>query len=150
MQTGISLVSIEQARLNLDTEMAAFGWDFYKCRMNARKVWDELLGLIEIEGGTYEQRIKFYTNLYRSYCARTILSDVNGKYIDMHEKVRTLEDPDSPVYGCDAFWNTFWNLNQLWTLVTPEIANKWVLSLLEIYDKAWNTRALWSPHMRLR
>ena len=73
--------------------------------------------------------------MYRSYCARTIWSDVNGKYVDMYEKVRQLEDPASPVYGCDAFWNTFWNLNQLWTLVTPDITNKWVKSLLEIDDR---------------
>ena len=38
------------------------------------------------------------------------------------------------MYGCDAFWNTFWNLNQLWTLVNPDIANKWVKSLLQMYD----------------
>ncbi|MHC4111372.1 MAG: GH92 family glycosyl hydrolase [Planctomycetota bacterium] len=135
LKTGISLVSIDQARLNLKTEMSEFGWDFEAVRNNARKTWNELLSKIKIEGGTFEQKNKFYTNLYRSYCARTILSDVNGKYVDMYEKVQQLEDPASPVYGCDAFWNTFWNLNQLWTLVTPDIANKWVLSLLEIYDR---------------
>jgi len=135
LKTGISLVSIEQARLNLETEMSKFGWDFEAVRNNARKTWNDLLSKIEIEGGTFEQKNKFYSNLYRSYCARTILSDVNGKYVDMYEKVQQLEDPDSPVYGCDAFWNTFWNLNQLWTLVTPDIANKWVKSLLEIYDR---------------
>jgi len=135
LKTGISLVSIEQARLNLKAETAHFGWDFYAARVNARRTWNKLLGKIEVEGGSHEQKIKFYTNLYRSYCARTILSDINGKYVDMYEKVRQLKDPASPVYGCDAFWNTFWNLNQLWTLVTPDIANKWVLSLLEIYDR---------------
>ncbi len=135
IQTGISLVSIEQARLNLETEMSGFGWDFDAVRDYARNTWNELLGKIEIQGGTKTDRIKFYTNLYRSYCARTIWSDVNGKYVDMHERIRQLKDPDSPVYGCDAFWNTFWNLNQLWALMTPEIANKWVKSLLEIYDR---------------
>ena len=138
LKTGISLVSIERARLNLKTEMSKFGWDFDAVRNNVRTTWNNLLSKVEVEGGTYEQKIKFYTNLYRSYCARTILSDVNPPYlwrVDMYEKVQQLEDPASPVYGCDAFWNTFWNLNQLWTLVTPDIANKWVKSLLEIYDR---------------
>lgn len=135
LKTGISLVSIEQARLNLETEMSRFGWDFDAVRNHARKTWSDLLGNIEVEGGTEEQKLKFYTNLYRSYCARTIWSDVNGKYVDMYENVQQLKDPASPVYGCDAFWNTFWNLNQLWTLVSPDIANKWVKSLLEIYDR---------------
>lgn len=135
LQTGISLVSIEQARLNLDTEMKPFGWDFDAVKKNAWKTWNDLLSKIEVQGGTATDLMKFYTNMYRSYCARTIWSDVNGKYVDMYEKTQQLKDPDSPVYGCDAFWNTFWNLNQLWTLVTPDIANKWVKSLLEINDK---------------
>jgi len=135
IRTGISLVSIEQARLNLTTETKPFGWDFDACRAAAGKTWNDLLSTIEVEGGTETDKVKLYTNLYRSYCARTIWSDVNGKYVDMYEKVQQLKDPDSPVYGCDAFWNTFWNLNQLWVLATPDIAAKWVRSLLEINDK---------------
>jgi len=135
LKTGISLVSIDQARLNLETEMKPFGWDFDACRAAARATWNELLGRVEVEGGREVDRLKFYTNMYRAYCARTTWSDVNGKYTDMHEKVQQLPDPDSPVYGCDAFWNTFWNLNQLWNLVTPDVSEKWVRSLLEIYDK---------------
>jgi predicted alpha-1,2-mannosidase len=46
-----------------------------------------------------------------------------------------LDDPNLPVLNCDAFWNTFWNLNMLWALATPDIANQWVASLLEIYDR---------------
>ena len=135
IKAGISLVSIDQARLNLETETSRFGWDFDTVRNHARSTWNDLLSKIEVEGGSETDRIKFYTNLYRSYCARTIWSDVNGKYVDMYERVQQLQDQDSPVYGCDAFWNTFWNLNQLWTLVTPDMANKWVKSLLEIYDR---------------
>ena len=135
MKTGISYVSTEQARLNMETEMDNFGWDFDAVRNNASEIWNNLLGKIKVEGGSEVDKTKFYTNLYRSYTARTIFSDVNGKYVDMCEKVQQLPDPDSPVYGCDAFWNTFWNLNQLWGLVNPDITEKWVKSLLEIYDK---------------
>ncbi|OQP45297.1 alpha-1,2-mannosidase [Niastella yeongjuensis] len=133
MQTGISYVSIEQARLNLNQEMNPFHWDFEAARRNAQTTWNELLGNIKVAGGTETNKKKFYTNLYRSYCARSILSDVNGKYRDACEQERQLSDPHSPVFGCDAFWNTFWNLNQLWTLVNPDIANQWVQSQLEMY-----------------
>jgi len=135
MKTGISFVSIDQARLNLEKETDQFGWDFDAVHQYVRKTWNDLLNKIKVEGGTEIDKIKFYTNMYRAYCARTIFSDVNGKYVDMCENVQQLENPDSPVYGCDAFWNTFWNLNQLWSLVTPDITNKWVKSLLEIYDR---------------
>ncbi len=134
LRTGISYVSIDQARLNMNTEMAAFGWDFDAVHQNARNTWSDLFSKINVEGGKEDDFEKFYTNLYRSYSARTMFSDANGKFMDMCEKVQQLDDPDSPVYGCDAFWNTFWNLNQLWSLVTPDIMNKWVNSLLTIYD----------------
>ncbi|GAA4309061.1 hypothetical protein GCM10023149_03220 [Mucilaginibacter gynuensis] len=133
LQTGISLVSIEQARMNLETEMNPFNWDFDAVRKHGRDTWNSLLSKIKVEGGTDINMKKFYSNLYRSYCARTTWSDVNGKYVDVCENVRQLKDPQSPVYGSDALWNTFWNLNQLWTLVNPDLADNWVKSLLEIY-----------------
>ena len=67
LQTGVSLVSIEHARLNLETELKPFGWDFDACRANAHKVWNELLGRIEIESGRPVDHVEFYTNLYRAY-----------------------------------------------------------------------------------
>ncbi len=135
MKTAISYVSTEQARLNLDAEMGKFNWDFDVAHQSARDIWNNLLGKIRVEGGTEQDKMKFYTNMYHSYTARTIYSDANGKYMDMCEKEQQLADPQSPVMGCDAFWMTFWNLNQLWGLVTPEVNEKWVKSLLEIYDK---------------
>jgi predicted alpha-1,2-mannosidase len=133
MQTAISLVSIEQARLNLETEMNPFNWDFDAVKNNARKVWNGMLSKIQVQGGTEEDRKKFYSNMYRSYVARTTWSDVNGKYVDVNEKIQQV-NPDSPIYGCDALWNTFWNLNQLWALVNPDLTSKWVKSFLEIYN----------------
>lgn len=135
MQTGISLVSIEQALLNLETELDPYDWDFEQVRADNKQTWNELLSVIEVEGGTEENKTKFYTNLYRAYAGRTTWSDVNGKYMDMYEKVQQLSDPDMPVYGSDGFWITMWNLNPLWSLATPDIANKWANSMLEISDK---------------
>lgn len=135
MKTGISYVSIEQARINMEMETDKFGWDFDATHQNSKRTWNELLQKIKVEGGTETDKIKFYTGMYRAYSARTIFSDANGQYVDMCENVQQLTNPESPVYGCDAFWNTFWNLNQLWSLVTPDVTNKWVNSLLEIYDR---------------
>ncbi len=134
LRTGISFVSIKQARLNLETEMGGFGWDFDAVHMSTRNTWNDLLSKIKVEGGTKTDFEKFYTNLYRSYSARTIFSDVNGMFTDMCEEQKQTEDKSSPVYGCDAFWNTFWNLNQLWSMLTPDVMNSWVKSLLTIYD----------------
>lgn len=135
VQTGISLVSVEQARLNLETEMNPFDWDFDAVVADAKKEWNSLLSVIEIEDPREELKTKFYTNLYRAYAGRTTWSDVNGKYIDMYEREQQLPDPSVPLYGSDGFWISIWNLNQLWSLATPQVANNWVSTMLEIYDK---------------
>lgn len=134
LKTGVSLVSIEQARLNLEVEQAPFGWDFDACRANARDAWNKLLKTIEVVGRPDDMK-KFYSNMYRVYSARADCSDVNGKYRDMYEKEQQLADTSHGVYGCDAMWNTFWNINQVWNLATPGISRNWVKSMLEIYDR---------------
>ena len=135
LKTAISYVSIENARKNMEVESDPLGWDFDAMHENARTEWRKILSTIRIEDKDEDNKRKFYTNLYRSYCSRTIFSDVDGKYVDMNEQIAQLKDPGSPIYGCDAFWNTFWNLNQLWALATPDMMNKWVVSLLEYYDR---------------
>ncbi|MEP2667747.1 MAG: GH92 family glycosyl hydrolase [Cyclobacteriaceae bacterium] len=135
VQVGISLVSIEQARLNLETELNPFDWDFDKVVEDSKEEWNKLLSTIEVESKNEELKTKFYTNMYRAYAGRTTWSDVNGKYIDMYEKEQQMKNPDQPLYGSDGFWISFWNLNPLWSLATPEIANNWAVSMLEIYDK---------------
>ena len=135
VQTGISLVSIEQARLNLESELNDYNWDFDAVRKEAEKTWESILSRIEVEGGSESDRKKFYTNLYRAYVGRTTWNDANGKYMDMYEKVQTLPEATPAIYGSDGFWITIWNLNQLWPLITPGITSTWVKSFLEIYDK---------------
>ena len=135
MQTAISYVSIEQARLNLKTEMDPSDWSFDATHHNAREIWNKLLGKIKVEGGTETDKVKFYTGLYRTYSSKTIFSDVNGKYVDACENIQQVDSHDFSVYGADAFWGSFWNLNQVWSLVSPDKSEEWVKSLLELYDK---------------
>ncbi len=134
VRTGFSLVSIAQARLNLETEMAPFGWDFAAVRSNARRVWNDLLSLIKVEGGREQDRIKFYTNLYRAYCGKSVWSDVNGQWLDMCENLHLPDGAPAPMYGGDVVWGTHWNLNQLWALVTPDIMNEWIAGMQKLSD----------------
>jgi len=134
LQTGVSLVSVESARKNLELELGPFKGDFDACRAHARRVWNDLLGRIEVESDRPEDLTKFYTNFYRAYCARATYSDADGSYRDPFERVRRVKRPDDAMLGCDAFWNTFWNVNQLWMLATPDVVERWVRSLLEMYD----------------
>ena len=135
VRTGISLVSVENASLNLETEVSKpFGWDFDAVRQNQVNVWDEILGRVLISSIDRREKIQFYTNMYRALCSRNTWSDVDGRWVDATEKIRKMHNPDSVALGCDAFWNTFWNLNQFWNLVTPEWSSRWVRSQLAMYE----------------
>ncbi|WP_282161888.1 GH92 family glycosyl hydrolase [Ulvibacterium marinum] len=134
-RTGLSYVSMDQAALNLKKEIAEpFGWDFEKVRNHQEEVWNDLLGRIRISTTDRMEKIRFYTNMYRALVSRNIFSDVDGSWVDATERIRKFENPDEVALGCDAFWNTFWNLNQFWNLVVPEWSSKWVKSQLAMYD----------------
>ncbi len=135
VRTGISFVSLENAALNLETEIVKpCGWNLDKVVKLQRDAWEDLLGRVEIETDVLREKVRFYTNLYRSMCRNTF-SDVNGDWMGPDGNVHRFEDPQNEVaLGCDAFWNTFWNLNQVWNLITPEWASRWVHSQLAMYD----------------
>ncbi len=135
-RTGISLVSVANARLNLERELAKpFGWDFAAVVQNQRRVWNQILDRVEIQTPDAREKSRFYSNLYRALSGRNTWSDVNGEWTDPDERRQKLKDPDAVMLGCDAFWTTFWNLNQVMNLLAPEWSARWVKSELQLYDK---------------
>lgn len=135
VRSGISLVSIENASLNLEKEITRpFGWNFEAVQQNQKKVWNELFDRVQITSTDRMEKVRFYNNMYRALCSRNIWSDVNGEWVSTDKKVHRLSDENDAALGCDAFWNTFWNLNQFWNLVTPEWSKRWVNSQLAMYD----------------
>ena len=135
LRTGISFVSIENAIENLEQEIVKpFGWSFDAVVAKNKETWNELLGRVEITSDNWSHKQKFYSNMYRALASRNTFSDVDGSWRSADEKIQQFTDQQDLALGCDAFWNTFWNLNQFWNLVTPEWSNKWVRSQLAMYD----------------
>ena len=131
ISTGISFVSIENAALNMSEELEPLNYDFDNVVLEAEKTWNNLLSRIEVEGKE-KDIAKFYTNFYRAFAAKNLLNDVNGQYVDMCEKVRTIEAPADAVYSSDGLWGAHWNLFPFWTLIAPEYANSFANSFLEL------------------
>lgn len=139
VSTAISLVSIEQARLNMTSELGSLNYDFDAVRNQTREKWNDILSRIIVEGNNEQDKVKFYTNLYRAYAGKQTWSDVNGKYVDACENVQQLESGN--MYGGDAFWNSFWNLNGLWSIITPNIIDDWVTTQLEMFKHTgWTSK----------
>ena len=134
VRSGISLVSIANASLNLETEITKpFGWKYDAVVDNQKKVWNDIFSRVQITSFDRLEKLRFYTNMYRSLC-RNMWSDVNGEWMSAGGKVQQFADKNHVALGCDAFWNTFWNLNQFWNLVTPEWSSRWANSQLAMYD----------------
>ena len=66
LRIATSLISLDQARRNLDQEIPA-GTGFEEVAGRARELWQELLGRVELEGATDDQLTTFYSGLYRLF-----------------------------------------------------------------------------------
>jgi predicted alpha-1,2-mannosidase len=140
MKVGISYVSAEQAKLNIDAELNH--WDFDKVVEESKEVWNSQLGRIVVEGNNEQQRRRFYTDLWKSLQGRRIISDANGKYCDMTGDAPRIGQiplgengqPKFNHYNSDSFWGAQWTITTLWELVYPEIAEQFVNSMLLMYD----------------
>lgn len=138
---GLSYTSVENARLNMKTE--ADNMTFDKAHKTAVNTWNDYLGRIEVEGGEYDDRVKFYTGLFHALLGRGLASDVNGFYPKNDGGVGQipLGENGKPIhnhYNTDAIWGGFWNLTQLWTIAYPEYYSDWIQSQLLVYkDAGW-------------
>ena len=128
---GVSFVSIENARENLDKEQ--HGRHFEAIHQEARQRWNDDLGRIQVEGGTKEQKTVFYTGLYHALNHHNILQDVNGQYPQMEgDKILTTEGDRYTVF---SLWDTYRNLHQLMTLVYPERQMDMIHTMLDMYKE---------------
>ena len=137
VQMGVSFVSIENARENLNAEQQ--GKDFDSIHAQAVEKWNNDLGRICIEGGTKEQQTIFYTALYHALIHPSIISDVNGEYPKM-ENGETGKS-DYTRYTVFSLWDTYRNLHQLLTLVYPERQTDMLRTMVGMYeDCGWLPR----------
>ena len=139
-KVGLSYTSVENARLNRETEAATLTFD--EAREISRQTWEEYLGRIRVETPAREDKVKFYTGLYHALLGRGLASDVNGAYPRNDGSVRQIPLKDGkPVhnlYNTDAAWGAQWNLTQVWALAYPEYYSDYISSHLLVYkDAGW-------------
>ncbi len=141
IKVGISYVSPQNARLNMESELPH--WDFDRVTEEANELWNEYLGRIEVQGGTREQQVKLYTDLFHT-ASKRISNDVDGSYSDWtgpQPVIRRLPldergNPERQFLDGDGLWGSQWNLNILWSLVYPEYGNWMAETFLEYYRNA--------------
>ena len=143
VQIGVSFVSTENARMNLDAEHK--GFDFDLVRNSAHDEWNKALSKVAVSGGTDEQQTVFYTGLYHALIHPNILNDVNGEYPMMEgDEILSTENDRYTVF---SLWDTYRNVHQLLTLLYPEIQLDMVRSMIDMYkESGWLPR--WELYSR--
>jgi predicted alpha-1,2-mannosidase len=121
VKVGISFISIEKAKQNLESEAGEKTFD--EVVAYNKNQWNTQLSKIEVEGGTEDQRKMFYTGLY---------------HVMLMPSDRTGENPlwksDAPYYDdYYAIWDTYRTSNPLLTLISAQRETDLINSLIDIY-----------------
>ena len=158
VQMGVSFVSCENARQNLDAEQ--LGCNFDQVRAQSHRQWEEALERVKVSGGTEEQKEIFYTALYHALLHPNVLNDINGEYPLMQGGKYAAQNGIEVVnpgigkvakghnrYTVFSLWDTSRNLHQLLTLAYPEKQIDMVRSMVDMY-KEWGWMPKWELYGR--
>lgn len=131
LKTGLSTASIDGAEKSLSEEAPHF--DFERYRRQADSSWEKQLNKIKATFETKEQKTIFYTMLYQSMLAPTLLSDHNGEYKGANDTTMTATGYDR--YDTFSLWDTYRAAHPLYTILHPEKVGDFVNSMLAHYKE---------------
>ncbi len=137
--TALSGTGAEGAEKNLTTEAPHNNFDLY--RAQTRDNWNRELGKIDAKGGTHDERVCFYTALYRTMLAPTLYCDVDGTYRGADGKNHKADGWQN--HSTFSLWDTFRATHPLYTLTTPERLDDMINSFIAFYEQhgrlpVWN------------
>ncbi|MCK4922280.1 MAG: GH92 family glycosyl hydrolase, partial [Bacteroidales bacterium] len=141
MKVAISYVDIDGAKNNMSRELP--DWDFERVRNDSKKIWEDLLGQVKLEGGTNDQNTTFYTALYHTMLSPATLSDIDGRYEGFDGEIHVAKD--FTYYGEFSLWDTYRTVHPLYAILQPQRQNDMVKSLLTIAEQGgWLPKWSWS------
>ena len=132
VRVGLSYISAEQARKNLEREIPR--WTFERVKADTRALWTQALGGIQTVGGTERQRTIFYTALYRSLGRMTDITE-DGRYFSGYD--HTVHDAGGhDFYIDDGLWDTYRSLHPLQLLLNARQQEDMIRSYLRMYEQS--------------
>ncbi len=138
LYVGISAVNKKGAYNNLAESADK---TFNQARKEASATWERALGQFEVEGGSREDRINFYTALYHCMTSPYLYSDADGRYLKMGRgqgdtnRIGKVE-PDHDQYTVFSVWDTYRTLHPLLNLTDPKRSRDFVLTFLDHYRQS--------------
>lgn len=133
MRVASSFISYEQAILNLK-ELGNDGFDVLVNK--GRETWNDVLGRIEVDGGSVDQYRTFYSCLYRSllFPRKFYEIDANGQVV--HYSPYNGKVLSGYMYTDTGFWDTFRCLFPLLNMVYPSINKEIQEGLINAYKES--------------
>lgn len=128
---GISYISLEQAKINLENEIP--DWDFERVKNTAKEKWSAVINQIQVEGGTEAWKRTFYTALYRSY-ERMINITENDRYYSNYDT--SIHINERNFYVDDWIWDTYLALHPLRFILNPEMESDMISSYIRMYEQS--------------
>ncbi len=132
VKAGLSFISLDQAKRNLDNSIK--GWDFNLRKEETRTAWNNILGKIEIEGGTEKEKEIFYSSFYRSVQNMMNITEEGHYYSGFDKKVH--ESSGSDFYTNDQMWDTYRCNHPLQLLLNPKQQGEMIQSILRMDDQS--------------
>ncbi|WP_372794871.1 GH92 family glycosyl hydrolase [Lutibacter sp.] len=131
LKNGVSTANIEGAYKSLEIEAPDFNFENYKAK--ASEDWEQELHKIEILTSDETKKQLFYTMLYQSMLAPTLLSDLNGNYKGANDTIVKAEGFNR--YDTFSLWDTYRAAHPLYTIIHPKRVSDMVNSLLAHYKE---------------
>ncbi len=128
---GISFISVEQARANLEAQVPDF--NFESVRARAEEAWANRLADVIVEGGTPAQRTVFYTAMYHLDVLPTNLTEEGGRYLGFDHQPHQAEG--FTYYSDFSLWDTFRAPHPLMTLLRPSLNRDFIVSMIRMYEQ---------------
>ena len=131
LRYGVSFISEEQAANNLEREIPKY--DIDAVAANGRKVWNDVLGRIDVKGGTDDQKTVLYSSYYRTF-ERPICMSEDGRYFSAFDG-KVHEDEGTPFYTDDWIWDTYRAAHPLRTLMDADREEAILASFLRMAEQ---------------
>jgi predicted alpha-1,2-mannosidase len=135
-KVGISFVSVDNARANWTAENPPSQWSFDTVKAAAVALWNDVLGAVQISGGTSSEQELFYTALYHALLHPNVATDTNGQYTGFDGMVHTVSGGQKEQYVNYSGWDIYRSQVQMSALVAPQAMSDSAQSMLN--DAAQN------------
>jgi predicted alpha-1,2-mannosidase len=157
LRIATSLVSVDQARRNLALDIPTTD-GIAEVAERGRRIWNERLGIIRVEGASDDQLTTLYSNLFRLFLYPSLAAENAGTaeaprwvHVDLFGERLGPDEPgrtgrrvvDGPLYVTNGFWDTYRTAWPAYALLDPELCARLLDGFVQHYrDGGWMSR--WS------